>query len=65
MGELAPNITLDDKGLVTLALKSLSFIQRSPTNKTFLFQALEKANYWYGGQGHRVCKEFCVNGSIA
>lgn len=54
MGEIAPNITLDDKGLVTLALKSLSFIQRSPINKTLLSQALEKANYWYGGQGHHV-----------
>ncbi|WP_025243991.1 hypothetical protein [Candidatus Sodalis pierantonius] len=29
-------------------------IQRSPTNKTLLFQELEKANYWYGGQGHHV-----------
>lgn len=48
-GEISPDVTLNDEGKVTLAIKSLAFIKRNQANKTLLYRELEHANHWYGG----------------
>lgn len=48
-GEISPDVTLNDEGKVTLAIKSLAFIKRNQANKALLYRELEHANFWYGG----------------